>query len=44
MLKENLHPDTQQKIGTARGIKDRIKGRVKSKLVQINKNEENIFC
>ncbi|WP_353286079.1 ankyrin repeat domain-containing protein [Wolbachia endosymbiont (group A) of Philanthus triangulum] len=43
ILKENLHPDTQQKIGTARGIKDRIKGRVKSKLVQINKNEENIF-
>ncbi|WP_425385343.1 ankyrin repeat domain-containing protein [Wolbachia endosymbiont (group B) of Schoenobius gigantella] len=43
ILKGNLHPDTQQKIGTVRGIKDRIKGRVKSKLVQINKNEENIF-
>ena len=44
ILKENLHPDIERenKIDKVRGIKDRIKGTIKSKLVQINKSEKSI--
>ncbi|WP_353287673.1 hypothetical protein [Wolbachia endosymbiont (group B) of Gerris lacustris] len=44
ILRENSHPDIERenKIGKVRGIKDRVKGTVKSKLVQINKSEKSI--
>ncbi|MFT4314781.1 MAG: hypothetical protein AB3P11_06930, partial [Wolbachia pipientis] len=44
ILKENLHPDIkkEERANTVQGIKDRVKGTIKSKLVQINKSEKSI--